>query len=275
MMIVTEPVAPGTTALLLSVLIFTPDGRLQPVAYDELMVWYLRDGAAAGVEVEPVDGTPGDWTSGGWAGVQSGAIDKLIHQFGVPDAALATGATGVTIMFSAWDEGRTDTVIRIPLAASASPPTPADVWAHTPRTLTQPAAQVAAVVAGTSVTVRRGESTTIALTGLGSITGFSQLWFTAKRGHGEDPDARSLVQITQTGGLLYIARAAATNSALGSITVNSAAAGDITITIDEEATKLLPIESGRYDVQVRIAGDTRTLTEGAFTVARDITRATN
>jgi len=147
-----------------------------------------------------------------------------------------------------------------------------EVWANGTRTLTQTAAEVAAVLAGSDITIHRGDSFSLSLTGLGNISTRTKLWFTVKSG--DVADTLATIQIEETGGLLYLNGAAGT-ALQGDITVDDAVAGDITITLDEAATSLLAIANGlTYDVQVlTAAGGVQTLTEGAATVSRDITRA--
>lgn len=151
--------------------------------------------------------------------------------------------------------------------------TAAAVWAYTPRTLTQTAAAVASVMAGTSLTITRGDTLSATLTGLGNITGYANLWFTVKWAT-SDLDAAAIIQIDTDTGLLTVNGAAAT-AGNGSITVDDATAGDITIGIDEAATAwLVPATGYVYDVQVlRSTGAVNTLTSGLLTVAADVTRA--
>jgi hypothetical protein len=150
----------------------------------------------------------------------------------------------------------------------------AAVWSYTTRTLTT-AVNATGGVSGSSVTVVRGDSWSIAITGLGSVAGYTNLWFTVKTRRYE-ADTAALVQIDTTTGLLYINEAAAGTPANGSITVDDAGAGDITIALDEaESAKLTPAGGLRYDVQVLNGGDVTTLTMSDFTITADVTRATS
>lgn len=148
----------------------------------------------------------------------------------------------------------------------------ADVWSATARTLTQSAASVTATVSGSAITVTRGDTWVISLTGLGDISTRSKLYFTAKDSASAD-DSTSLIQVEETAGLLYANGATATASD-GTLVVNDAATGAITITIKPNATKNAIPRSSDYDVQmVTAAGVVTTLTDGAITVESDITRA--
>jgi hypothetical protein len=157
---------------------------------------------------------------------------------------------------------------------------PADVWSYSSRTLTQSAASVAAAVDGDRISITRGDSLSASITGLGSIANYTKLWFTVKRER-NDADTAAILQVVLTNpaagtdGLLYLNGAAAT-AAQGSITVDDAAAGDITIAVDEVATAQLADSSCVYDVQVRRStGAVNTLTEGECDINADISRATS
>jgi hypothetical protein len=150
------------------------------------------------------------------------------------------------------------------------------VWSRATRTLTQSAASVTAVVSGSDITVTRGDSWSISLTGLGSIANRSNTWFSVK-GTFDDADTAALVMIDTTTGLLYLNGAAAATAANGSITIDDEDDGDITIALDEvESAKLTPRSKYKYDVQVRrTTNAVNTLTSGDLTVSSDVTRATS
>lgn len=110
------------------------------------------------------------------------------------------------------------------------------------------------------------------LTGLGNIAARTKLWFTAKENvERADASAQTIVQLEESAGLLYIGGEAASNPALGSITVTDAAAGDITIWVDESVTGI-PAMDGRYDVKVLQGGGTEILTISVFEVLEAVTR---
>lgn len=151
----------------------------------------------------------------------------------------------------------------------------ADVWAYATRTLTQSAASVAAAVAGSTITARRGDTLTAALTGLGNISTRTALWVTVKADPSGDADTAAKVQITEAVGLVYLNGAAAT-AGQGSVTVTNATTGALTIVVAAAATAQLAAPSTwTYDVQWKDAsGLIHTLTEGTFRVVSDVTRAT-
>jgi len=145
------------------------------------------------------------------------------------------------------------------------------VWASATRTLTQSAASVAAVLAGSNITIQRGDTESISLTDIGALTGYTKLWFTVK-GRKTYADSLSTIQIEKTGGLLYL-NGAATTTSNGSITVDDEATGDITVVIKAAATAVLEPGTYFYDVQMLTASGVTTLTDGSFTVEGDVTRA--
>jgi hypothetical protein len=153
-------------------------------------------------------------------------------------------------------------------------------WVYATRTLTQSAAAVTAAVSGSALTILRGDTWSASITGLGDISNYSALWFTVKRDR-DDADSASVVQIllssptVSTDGLQRLNGASATASQ-GSITVDDATAGNVTIAIDEAATAQLAGQACVYDIQVRrTTGAVNTLTEGECDVNADVTRSTS
>ena len=154
----------------------------------------------------------------------------------------------------------------LPLRRSTLSQAPALITTGTVITVTSP-------VSGSTITAIRGDTLVAVLEGIGSLTGYSKVYFTVKRDTA-DADTASIIQIEKTAGLKYINGAAGT-PANGSLTIDDEATGDITIALDEVETAKLDPGAYSYDVQVvRTAGTVSTLTEGTFTVAADITRAT-
>ena len=147
------------------------------------------------------------------------------------------------------------------------------VWAYDSRTLTLTAAQIAAILSGSTLTLERGETLVIPITGLGSLVGRSKLWFTLKSQHSHT-DAQSLVQIEESGGLLYLNGAAAVTAADGSLVVTDANAGNITITLKPAATAVLsPANRLYWDVQSLVSAVISTRTVGSANISADVTRA--
>lgn len=148
----------------------------------------------------------------------------------------------------------------------------ADVWAHTPRTPTTSAASVAAALAGSDISILRGDNIVVSFEGLGDISDRDKLWFTMKRDR-EDADSESIIQIEETAGLDYLNGAAGT-AGDGSIVVDDAVAGDVTITLKPAASALLVPREHKYDVQVLMTtgATVHTLTQGDAAVDPDVGR---
>ena len=152
----------------------------------------------------------------------------------------------------------------------------ANVWAYATRTLTQAATQIAAIVAGTSLTIHRGDTLALPLSDLADNTGWEKLWFTIKITNKEDDDD-ALVQVvlsnpTASGdGLVWIEGAAAT-AANGSITVLSSTSVQIDIEAVETA-KLTPRTGAHWDIQMLIGDTVTTIAAGRAAITGDISRA--
>lgn len=160
--------------------------------------------------------------------------------------------------------------------------TAAQIWAHTPRTLTQTAAEATSVLSGSRVTIQRGDTLSLSLTDLGTITSYQKIWFTVKPLTGAGADSDSTLQVmdasgTGADGLLYVNGGTPTSSSNGSITVDDAADGDITITVAAaETAKLSTGTNFKYDVQVKKSdGSIQTLTSGGCTINADVTKASS
>ena len=180
------------------------------------------------------------------------------------------GAVDAVDMASSWTIGRAG-VENLDAAISD---VPAGVWSYVPRTLTTPGGGVLPAEDGGVVNVYQYNTWVIALTGLGSLVGRSLLYFTAKEDvERADGSQQTILQVEETAGLIWIGGEAASNPALGTLVVNDAAAGDITITVDETVTGIVSMD-GRYDVKmVTAAGVASVLSIGTFHVLEVVTRA--
>ena len=129
---------------------------------------------------------------------------------------------------------------------------------------------------GESISIRRGDTFTLDVSGLSNLTTRTNIWFTVKNDK-EDADTSAEIQIDEDNGLLYINSAAPTAAANGSITVTDAANGNLTVALEAVESAKLSL-SGRfsYDVQVLYAsGDVVTETRGDADIIGDVTRATS
>lgn len=143
--------------------------------------------------------------------------------------------------------------------------------------LSTPVATVTAAVSGTTITVYRGTTWIVALTGLGNISAYDSIYFSVKRYPTDSEDDAILRVYNNASGLLRFNGAAPTAATNGTITVDDAVAGDITITIQEEETDGAPIlDCLDYDIKgVDDDGNVVMLAYGTekFTITADITQA--
>jgi len=131
-------------------------------------------------------------------------------------------------------------------AAVDALPAASDIWTYATRTLTQTASTVATALESGVITIQRGDSLSVSITGMGDISTRTKLWFTVKESRAHT-DAQAIIQIEESAGLVYVNGAdASARAANGSITVDDAAAGDITVALDEAETDDLSPDARLY-----------------------------
>lgn len=154
--------------------------------------------------------------------------------------------------------------------------TAADIWAYTTRTLTTPLASVESTVTNTTVTMYRGDVFNQAFTGLGALGTWTKVYLTIKKSDVRDEQANVQIMLTNPSGIgdgLTRLNARTATLAWASITVDDANAGDITVFLDESATRAL--EPGEYDFDIQYVNSAGSSTRaaGTWTVNGDVTRA--
>lgn len=116
--------------------------------------------------------------------------------------------------------------------------------------LSTPVATVTAAVSGTTITVYRGTTWTINLTGLGNISAYDTIYFSAKKYLEDSEDDAILRVYNNASGLLRFNGGVPTAASNGAITINNATTGDITISILEAETANAPIlDCLDYDIK--------------------------
>ncbi len=147
-------------------------------------------------------------------------------------------------------------------------------WGYSSRTLTQAAAVVTSILTGSVITVQRGDSLNLSVTGLGNISSREEFWFTVKE-HRDDADANSILMVTTGSKLRYVQKGAPSSSNNGIITVDNATLGNVTLTVSaSEMDDLLPARGLVYDFQMRAtSGSVSTLSSGVAHIVSDITRS--
>ena len=146
------------------------------------------------------------------------------------------------------------------------------VWASATRTLTQSAASVAAVLAGSDITIQRGDTVTISFTGLGDLSIYTKIWMTCKS-RISHLDTLAVFQVEKTDNLLYLNGLPAPTATDGTLTVVDETAGAITVVLKPAVSAELIPNTNKYDIQaMTAAGVVNTLKEGALTIIGDVTR---
>lgn len=120
---------------------------------------------------------------------------------------------------------------------------------------------------GNTITARAGDSWSITLAGLGDLSSASAIWFAVKSEPGE-ADGDSLLFIDLDDGLVFLNAETHAASDDGTLTVDDAETGNITIEVDEIATsQLVNVRSGSWALKTLTeAGDTRTISGGTFNI---------
>lgn len=152
------------------------------------------------------------------------------------------------------------------------------IWAYTTRTLTQAAASIMATVNGSAISIMRGDTLSISLTGLGSLSGYVSIDFTIKKKKSSsDNDAILRIRKNLSGsndGLLRINGEEASEATNASLTIDDIDDGDITIVLAAAESKTLVSQVDLYyDIQKITATAVSTLSEGYCDVNADVTRA--
>ena len=130
-------------------------------------------------------------------------------------------------------------------------------------------------VDGNSISFQHASYTTLNLSFGTDITGYSELYFSIKDGP-KKLDSESILQI-DTSGLKYLDGSEASTATDGSITVTDATAGDITVTIKDDAALYVPINDRLiWDISwVDSSGNKRTPKKGTLDCQWVATKSTS
>lgn len=152
-----------------------------------------------------------------------------------------------------------------------------EIWEYSSRTLTMSAEEILEIQSGTNISVLRGDTLSIPITGLGSLASRTKLYFTVRKVKSLDDDA-SEIQIEEAANLLYIGGSSPStpiSATDGTLTVNDETDGDITVLLKPIASTALGAHEYFYDVQlVGVDASVSTKRVGSFTVVQDVTRIT-
>ena len=154
--------------------------------------------------------------------------------------------------------------------------TAAGVWTSATRTLTQSGASVAATVAGSTITLYRGDYWSASITGVGDISERAKLYFTVKQ-FKANTDAQALLQVVEsnpaagTDGCL-IWNGATRTAANATLTVTDEDTGAFTLAVKQTITKDATPDTYCYDLQMIDSDGPTTMLVGSFVVSEDVTR---
>lgn len=142
--------------------------------------------------------------------------------------------------------------------------------------LTAAAPLIPSVSSG-EITQYRGDAWSIAITGLGVLTGYTTIDFTIKREE-KDADTAAVLRVRKNAsglsdGLMRVNGAAPTASTDASITIDDAVAGDITVAVLASVTDDLSGTGLFYDVQKIVTTTPTTMRKSVFNISSDVTRA--
>lgn len=151
--------------------------------------------------------------------------------------------------------------------------TAAEVWEYATRTLTGATRSVEAGMVEGTMLVYRGDTFGVSFTGLGSMTGRSALYVTAKSDtrRGDDEavfDVKEGVGLTRLNGMAATAN-------WGEVVVSDAATGAMTFRLEATATAALKPGTYQYDIQMTTNSGVTTLGRGSVIVTADVKRATS
>jgi hypothetical protein len=137
--------------------------------------------------------------------------------------------------------------------------------------VTIPSAVAQASIIPLRITMIRGDTLSIQLPAMGTLTGRTKLIFTAKATT-NTPDAAALFQITEAGGLVTLLGSGSVTGT-GSLVVANATTGLVNLTLSATATALIPATTTPYvwDCQVIGPSGTRTPISGTLLELPDVT----
>lgn len=137
--------------------------------------------------------------------------------------------------------------------------------------VTIPSAVAQASIIPLRITMIRGDTLSVQLPAMGTLTGRTKLIFTAKATT-NTPDAAALFQITEAGGLVTLLGSGSVTGT-GSLVVANATTGLVNLTLSATATALIPATTTPYvwDCQVIGPSGTRTPISGTLLELPDVT----
>lgn len=136
--------------------------------------------------------------------------------------------------------------------------------------VTIPSAVAQASILAAQITAVRGDTLTVALPIMGSLTGRTSLVFTAKKSL-SDADSDAVLQVSESGGLLILN---GSTSIVGTaqLSVANATTGAVNLTLSAETTATIPLFDYFWDCQKVLSSGVSTPINGVLSVTGDVTR---
>lgn len=142
--------------------------------------------------------------------------------------------------------------------------------------------QQAAAISGADIgspgqlTIYRATTAVQAVTSVGSLTGRTKLWLTVKSTatyQNDASDADSILQLTESGGLLILNGSSYGTPSDGSLVVTNDSNATVTLTLKPAATMLLLPGNYRYDIKADFSGVITEMAQGDFVIKATVTLA--
>ncbi len=124
--------------------------------------------------------------------------------------------------------------------------------------------------------IKRGDTISLPISLGVDISTWTTLRFTAKKSPTSDSDDQSVIQVVSGTGLRVLNRSlTGFNAAWGSISVEDASKGEVTLHLSNQASLLLGVQTLQWDFQWSFSGGNDTPKEGQLNITIDVTQAIN
>jgi len=139
--------------------------------------------------------------------------------------------------------------------------------------VTIPSAVAQASILAAQITAVRGDTLTVALPIMGSLTGRTGLVFTAKKTV-SDLDSEAILQVSESSGLLIL-NGSSTVVGTAQLSVTNATTGAVNLTLSAATTATIPLLDYLWDCQTVLSSGVSTPINGVLSVTGDVTRSTS
>lgn len=189
-------------------------------------------------------------------------LTSLSNDIGTP---LQVGDSNIAAIKAKTDQLTFTTANHVDATASTS---------ETTVSVVIPAVVAAASTQANQMALVQGDTLRATITDLGDLNGISDLFFTVKRNLA-DTDASALIKISLNSGLEFFNGSVPLDSSDGSITIDDADAGDITIYLSEERSAEISITrttNYAFDIRKKFTNSVSTPMVGSFIMSGAVTQ---